>query len=110
MKAKESVQTLYMQGRYTDVASTCSKGALADSPVQCTLAACKLHQEKRARQWYGKVASAKQRTSVQSSCHDLGIDVVPPRRPSPPADKPDKPDKSDKPGPDCEANPMDCQR
>jgi eukaryotic-like serine/threonine-protein kinase len=104
---KDSLQAAYMSGRYTDVASACQKGAVTDAPVLCAISACHLHQETRAKQWYGKVASAKQRARVAASCRDLGVELAARR---PPPDKP----SGDKPAPKepnpCEANPMDCQR
>jgi len=104
---KDSLQAAYMSGRYTDVAAACQKGAVADAPVLCAISACHLHQDTRAKQWYGKVASAKQRARVAASCRDLGVELAARR---PPPDKPsgDKPPPKE-PNP-CEANPMDCQR
>jgi hypothetical protein len=99
---KTPLESAMEERRYADAVAICTKRLTGETAADCTLAACHVRVEAKARAWFPRTA-AGERQRLIGLCRSLGIDPVPPRRP-PPMGRPDA-GVVDK----CELNPMACQ-
>jgi serine/threonine protein kinase len=97
---RDELEIAMTERRYTDVVAACTAKVTAEHAASCTLAACHMKQETKARQWYARMTGG--RRTVINACRDLNVDLVP--RPKPPTTTP-----RDAGVNDCVVNPMACQ-
>ena len=69
---KADLQKAYEGGQYIGVITQCSAGAAAIDPALCTLAACRVSNAGKAKQFYA-ATPAKRRAQVIQTCASLGI-------------------------------------
>jgi serine/threonine protein kinase len=94
-RRRSDLEAAMDDGRYAEVVARCMKNLPGDKTlVTCTLAACRVKNEAKARAWYQRL-SAKHKRSAASSCK--GVELVPKRT---------SPDAGVDP---CVADPMACQ-
>jgi len=105
--AAEDVASVYRAGRFDDVVASCTGSAkvLAANAVTCTLAACREHDDGKAKRWFASAPAGK-RSGLASACGAQGVALETAR---PPAETP-KPTKPPEP-PKCDdSDPMACRK
>jgi len=100
---RDPLEIAMAERRFSDVVAACAKAMPLEQVARCTVAACQLGQDTRARAWHARIAGASARRSVAASCRALGVELVP---------KPTPPPRGIDAGviDPCAANPMACQR
>ncbi len=77
---RDAIAVAMEDSRYDDVIAICAAGMQPEHTASCTLAACHMHQDVKARGWYGKLATG--RRAIASACRALGVELVPRARPA----------------------------
>ncbi len=65
----------YESAQYAKVVSTCAAGALGVEPSLCVMAACRVGNASKAKQWYA-ATPAKRHASLLQTCMSLGVALV----------------------------------
>ncbi|MEO8707319.1 MAG: hypothetical protein ABI867_45245, partial [Kofleriaceae bacterium] len=102
-------QLAFEDKRYGDVVTGCAKTSVSgEYALICTLSACHVKAEGKARIWAARIATSASRRAAASACRDLGVELVAKAvvRPPPPIPRPIDAGAVDP----CVANPMSCQR
>ena len=100
---RDPIEVAMAERRFSDVVAACSKAMPLEQAARCTVAACQLGQDTRARAWHARIAGADVRRGVAAACRAVGVELVP---------KPKQPPRGIDAGvvDPCAANPMACQR
>jgi serine/threonine protein kinase len=101
--ARDPLEVAMQEKRYTDVIAMCSRTMATEQAGACTLAACRTSQDAKAQRWFPKISTPAARRTIQQSCREAGVDVIPKAIVRPPQ-------KVDAGVDPCAINPMACPR